>query len=437
MDFNKLFKEAKEAGIEDIQVYFIKGEELEINVFKEEVDKYSIAKSVQLNVKGIYNGKMGTVSTEIADDSMIDFIITSIVDSAKNIDSEDEVFIYEGDESYVQVEGLYNPDIEEVGNDKKIADTKKLEKLALSKDDRIKMVQAFYGESKINVLIQNSKGLRLEKEVNNAAMGAYLIVSDGKDQRTGIDYIQSNVYGDFDLDKIATEGAKKGCGLLGATACDSGDYEILLENDASASLLSAYLSMFSAEAVQKDVSLLKGKLGESVANSIVTIVDDPFMKKSVKSGAFDDEGVKTQFKEVVSNGKLTTYLHNLKTAKKDSVKSTGNGFGKGIASTNFYVQEGSSKTENIVKDMKKGLIITSLAGTHAGCNAISGDFSLQASGYLVENGKIINPVALITVAGNYLELLRDVVEICDDLKFNFGYIGSPSLRIKSLAVSGK
>ena len=94
------------------------------------------------------------------------------------------------------------------------------------------------------------------------------------------------------------------------------------------------------------------------------------------------------------------------------------------------------KYDDAVASMKKGLIITDLAGTHSGANPISGAFSLQASGYLVEDGKIVRPVALITVAGNYLDLLKDVEGVCDDLEFNYAYIGSPSLKIKKLVVAG-
>ena len=437
MNFDKLFSLAKEKGIEDLQVHYVKDKELEIEVFGKEVNKYSIASPSSLSVKGIYDGKMGTVSTEKIDDSMHDFIVDSIIDSAKFIENNDEVFIYEGDESYSEVDGLYDSKIESIENSIKIKDTLELEKMVLSQDERVKMVQGFYGETKRDVVIKNSKGLDLKKTVNNAIFGAYVIASDGEDQRTGIDYIQSNDYKDFDFEKMAEASAKKACGLLGAGPCNSGNYEIVLENDASASLIAAYLSIFSAESVQKDVSLLKGKLNTKVANDIITLVDDPFMKKSVKSGSFDDEGVSTKYKEVISKGVLTTYLHNLKTAKKDGLASTGNGFGNGIAPSNFYIKPGSHKKDEVISSITKGLLITSLAGLHSGANAISGDFSLQATGYLIEDGKITTPVALITVAGNYLELMKNVIGVCDDIKFNFSYIGSPSIHIKSLSVSGK
>ena len=436
MNFKQLFERAKEKNIEDVQVHYVADTKLDIEVLKGELESYTIADTKSLSVKGIYDGKMGTVSTEVINDEVIDFIVDSIIASANNIDSEDEVFIYGGDSIYQEVNDLYNKELEEVDAKTKIDFAFKLEETTLKLDERIKMVQAFYSEVKHKVHILNSKGLDLSKEVNSATAGVYVIATDGKDQRTGIEYIQSNVFEDFNLEEIAKVGAKRAVDVLGAKSVKSGEYEVILENKASASLLAAHVSMFSAESVQKDVSLLKGKVGEQVSKDLISIVDDPFLKKSPRSGSFDDEGVATKHKELIKNGTLTGYLHNLKTAKKDEVGSTGNGFRNGISPTNFYIEPGNTSYQEAVKEMNKGLIITDLQGTHSGTSAVSGDFSLQASGYLVENGQIVRPVSLITVAGNYLELLQDVTEVCDDLKMNFGYIGSPSLKIQSLAIAG-
>ena len=437
MNFDKLFEVASSKGIEDLQVYFVDSSEFEIAVFKSELDNYTIASTQKLSVKGIYEGKMGTVTTEVLSDDVIEFLVDSVIASAKTIESEDEVFIYEGDKEYKVVEGLYNESIYDVTAKQKIADAFKLEELIKAKDERITMVQTYYQDGSNKVRIRNSKGLNLEKLVNDAFVGTQVVANDGKDQRSAFEYIRSNDYADFDFEALATLAAKKAVALLGATPCESGEYEILLSKEASANLLMPHVSMFSAESVQKNVSLLKGKIGETIGSTKITVVDDPFMKKSVRSGAFDDEGVATSYKELVKDGVLTGFMHNLKTAKKDNIKSTGNGFiGRGIAPTNLYIKPGEFKYDDAVKLMKKGIIITDLAGTHAGANPISGDFSLQASGFLVENGEVIRPVALITVAGNYLDLLKDVTQVCNDLKFNFGYVGSPSLLVKSLMVSG-
>jgi PmbA protein len=435
MNFDKLFQLAKDKGIEDIQITYSGGTEFDVEVFKGELEKYTIADTASLSAKGIFNGKMGTVQTEIINEDMFEFIVDSIIDSAKQIDSEDEVFIYEGDKEYPEVEGLLNKELDKVAAKKKIEDTFQLEKAVMDKDSRMKMVQAFYGEGTTKMVIQNSKGLKLEKEVNSALFGVYAIASDGEDQRTAYEFIFTNDYNDFDFEKLANQAAEKACALLGAKPCESGEYEVILAPSASKSLLHPYVNMFSAEAVQKGVSLLKGKLGEQIANELISIVDDPFKAKSPKSGSFDNEGVATKYKELVSQGKLTGYMHNLKTAKKDNVEPTGNGFAR-ISPTNFYIKPGETNYTDMVASMKKGLIITDLAGTHSGANAISGDFSLQASGFIVEDGKIVRPVALITVAGNYLNLLSNVTEVSDEVEFNFGFIGSPALKVKSLVVSG-
>ncbi|MEC9484623.1 MAG: TldD/PmbA family protein [Candidatus Izemoplasma sp.] len=437
MNFDTLFALAKEKGIEDLQVYYSGGTSFDIEVFKGSLEKYTIADTAKLSVKGIYDKKMGTVTTEIINSDQFEFIVDSVIASAKAIDNDDEVFIYEGDDHYKEVEGLYNKALEEVDPKRKIEDTLKLEELVKTEDERVTMVQAFYGDGTTNVLIQNSKGLKLEKKVNVGVFGAYVIASDGDDQRTAIEYQQSNIYDDFDLEKIAREGAKKACALLGAKPVESGAYEVILQNSASTALLAPHVPMFSAQNVQKGVSLLKGKKDQIIANELVSIIDDPFMKKSSKSGSFDDEGVATTYKKVIDKGTLTGYLYDLRTAKKDDVQSTGNGFKNGIHPTNFYIDAGNTSLEDAIASLEKGLLITELAGTHAGCNFVSGDFSLQASGYLIENGKKTRPVALITVAGNYLDLLNDVTQVCNDTKMNFSFIGSPSIKIKSLQISGK
>jgi PmbA protein len=435
MTFDKLFQLAKSKGIEDIQVYYASATDFNIEVMHGDLEDYTISDTSRLLVKGIYNGKMGTVSTETINEDIFPFLVDSVIASANAITSEDEVFIYEGDKEYPDVHDLYNPSLDEVDAAQKIADAKRLEELIKAKDERIVMVQAMYGDGKNVVRIENSKGLRLKKEVNSGFLGAMIIASDGKDQRTAMEYKLTNDYNDFDLEQMATDGVKKATSLLGSSPVPSGRYEILLQNTASCSLLSPHISMFSAESVQKNVSLLKGKVGEVIGNELITLVDDPFLPKSSRSGAFDDEGVATRYKKLIDQGTLTGYLHNLKTAKIDNTKSTGNGFGS-IRPTNFYFKAGTTSFDDAVRSMKKGLIITQLDGTHAGCSPISGDFSLQASGFLVEDGEIVRPVNLITVAGNYLTLLQDVTAVCDDLKFNFGFVGSPSLKIASLQVSG-
>ena len=437
MNFKPLFEKARKAGFEAVQVKYSESKSIDLEVFKGDLDKHEISDSKSLTLEGIYEGKMGKVSTENIDESRFDKWVEMLKESAKAVESKDPVVIYEGDDSYKTVEGVYSEALETLSVEAKKKIVFELEDRVRNADERIDISEAFYSESSKHVRLENSKGLNLEKRVNHAVLGAHVVAKSEDDSRSAFDYIQSNQPQDFDTDKLIENVVKRGTSMLGAAPVESGKYDVIIENRTSANLLGAFLSMFKAENVQKGLSKLKGKLDDAIALPSVSLIEDPFMEKSPKSTGFDGEGVATYKKSIIDKGTLKTYMHNLKTAKKDSVQSTGNGFGGGISPINLFIEPGKKNLEEMLEDMGNGLFITSLQGLHSGTSAISGDFSLQASGYVVENGKLGKPVSLITVSSNYLELLKSIDTIGSDLKFTFSYLGSPSLRINKMSVSGK
>jgi PmbA protein len=311
-----------------------------------------------------------------------------------------------------------------------------LDQLVHGEDPRVTIVQTMYSETTKSVLLQNTKGLKLYNKVNSAMIGAEVLVKDESDQRSGFDLTITNDWADFELEKLAKTIVEEGTKALGAKPVPSRPYEIILKNDALAILLLVYQTAFSADSVQKGMSLLKGRLHETIGSPLVTIVDDPFLKKSANSRSFDDEGCATKYKELVSKGVLSTYLHNLTTAKKDGLSTTGNGFAGSVAFVNLKFLPGNESYDQLLGSVKDGLLITSLAGAHAGANPISGDFSLQATGFVIQDGKIGAPVALVTVAGNFISMLKNITGVANDTKTGYYGITCPSVKIGSLPVSG-
>ena len=436
MNLDKLFQRAKDKGIQDLEVFSSARSSLSIEVFNGEVDKYEIADTNALTIKGIYNNKMGHFRTEVLDDTIIDEILDAIIASAKEIDSLDDAIIYEGDNHYEKLTDIYNEELYNLDVQKKINHLLALDKYLHEYDSRVSVVESMYSENSNSIVLKNSKGINLSNKANSAYIGGNVIVKDDSDQRVGFDVVISNDFNDFDIEKVGKEIIDDALASLGAKPVPSDNYEIVFSNGAIATLLSAFQGIFSADAVQKGLSLLKGKIGESIGSELVTIVDDPFMKKSASSRSFDDEGVATSYKELISKGQLKTFLHNLVTAKKDGVKSTGNGFGGSVGAVNLKMEAGENTLDEIIKSCKKGIYITSLQGAHAGVNAVSGDFSLQSSGYYIENGEKVKPVALITVAGNFIDMLKDICMVGNDLKMSYYGITSPSVKVKSMTVSG-
>ncbi|OQX93666.1 MAG: hypothetical protein B6I17_01835 [Tenericutes bacterium 4572_104] len=437
MDIDKLFKQAKAKGIEDIQISLSNSTNLSITIYEGDVDKYEIADNSKLIVKGIFNKKMGVYSTEVMENDLIDEILDTIIESAKVIDSEDDAIIYEGDKEYTKVEGLFNEDLAKLDVSKKIDLLKTLDTKFHKYDERIKHVETSYTEITNSFILRNSKGLNLENKANSSYVVGEVIVSDGLDQRTGFDAKITNDFNDYNVDEFVKEISDDALNSLGADSVVSKNYEILFSSLSLATLFSAFQNVFSANAVQKGLSLLKDKLEQSVGSDLVNVIDDPFMKKSASSRSFDDEGVATKRKYLIEKGVLKTYLHNLVTAKKDGVNSTGNGFGGGISAVNLKVEAGETSFEDMVKSIKDGLYITNVQGAHAGANPVSGDFSLQAAGYHIVDGKIVSPVALITVAGNFLTMLKDVVMVGNKTKMTYFGITCPPVKINSMIVSGK
>ena len=164
------------------------------------------------------------------------------------------------------------------------------------------------------------------------------------------------------------------------------------------------------------------------------------LTRSIHARWFDDEGVATYNKDIVKNGVLKTYLYNLETARIDGVATTGNGVNAGskIGVSPFYLElkPGKKTLDEVFNIVNNGIYITDLQGAHAGLNPTSGNFSLKASGFLIEEGKLTRPVNLITVSGNLLQLFKDVEEVANDTKIYASGIATPSVVIKELSIGG-
>ena len=449
MDYRQLSQEILNRGKEkfqDLEVFIQNSKEIEIRVFKGEVDKYSISESGGLSLRGISNEKMGYSYTEKLDESSIDMLIDEAYENSKYIDSPDKEIIFEGSDEYQEVK-IKPGNLTSIPAEEKIQFLLDLEREALGMDKRVSSIQmCAYQEFQSERYIMNTKGVDLSDNNSGAFVYISVIVKDGEDTKTGLSYRIFNDFNEIDYMEMAKEAVEEGLSLLGASPIESGSYPIVFKNTVFSDILSAFGSIFSADQVQKGLSLLKDKIGKEIACDLLTVVEDPFLANGFYSRSFDDEGHKTMYKKIIDKGVLKTYLYNLKTAKKDGVESTGNG-SRGsykspisIGPTNVYVEKGDKSLEELISSIDKGLYIINVEGLHSGLNEVSGDYSLSAYGYEIEDGKIKRPVNQITIAGNFFETLMDIEAIGNDLEFSmpmFGYVGSPSIKVKKLSISGE
>ena len=439
----ELFSKAQEEGFSEYEVYYVDRESLSISVYKEEVEKYNLNNSAGLSFRGKFGDRIGYSYTEILDEDAIEMLVKKAKENVLAIENNDIQFIYEGDKEYKEI-STYHEELEDIPADKLINIAISMEKEAkkyCNKVERFSGCSVSYSSGKYGII--NSKGLNLSNKSNLLTAYVVPIVKDLDKMYDGCGYVVAKSLNDVKPDKIAKMGVDEALSKIGGTSIASGNYKVIINNEAMVSLLSTFAGIFSGDAVQKGLSLLKDKEGEIIAADIVNLVDDPHLEDGLASVSFDDEGVATLKTYLIKNGKLNSLLHNLKTANKAGVKSTGNGFKSSYASpisvspTNFYIEPGINSLEEMTKKINKGLIITDFAGLHSGANSITGDFSLAAKGFYIEDGIKTHPVEQITVAGNFFTLLNNIEEIGSDLKFPMSSVGSPSIVIKELSIAGE
>ncbi len=445
--FTKLvFEKAKTLGFEECEVYYVKGDSMSIRVFNKDLNQFSNSINHGLSFRGMINGKMGYAFTESLEESVIENLLENAKLNATLLENLDKEEIFEGAKEYPNFK-VYDESLNEITTEYKTQLVFDIEKYTYSLSDKVFQVSNCSintGESE--VYIANTKGLEVGYVANLAYVIIGVIVKDGDSTKQHYDYWYGNDIKNFDYKKLCDSIVENALKRTNAKSVESGKYDIILHREAMISFLSSFSGVFSAKAVQDNLSLLKGKLGEKIASEKITIIDDGTLIDGKMQVPFDSEGYPTERTVLVDKGVLKSFLHNSKTALKDNVKSTGNGFKSSykstitIQTTNFYLENGKTSYNNLKKQLNKGIIIDDLSGLHSGLNTVSGDFSLLASGFLVEDGAITKPVDQITIAGNFYDILKCVEEVADDIKYDMAgnaTIASPSILVRGLDVSGE
>ncbi|MEW9108172.1 MAG: TldD/PmbA family protein [Cytobacillus gottheilii] len=436
----RVFQLGKQLGFTDMEIYTEKVESLGCKLYKGEIDSYQTSETLGVSFRGKMDGKMGYAYTENTDEDSVQYLVKEAKVNSLLIEEDVQEEIFKGSEQYGD-HTFYSEELNDVSIEEKIEFLKEIEKEVYAFDERVTGTNTLsLSSSEKEKRLVNSNGLELKDRTNHIGLSVSVIVKQGKEVKNGVFSRVTRNYHSLAAKNVAEHAVKEALSKLNAESADSKNYSVILRNKAAAALLQTFSPIFSAEQIQKGQSLLKGRLGQKVAAEHVHIVDDPFYGDGVRSGNFDSEGYATRKKDVIKDGNLLTFLHNSITAKKDNVESTGNAYKasyKGtitVAPSNFYIIPAEKDLPDLVAQVGDGILVTSFSGLHSGTNTVSGDFSIAAGGFLIENGEIKTALKQMTVAGNFFDLLQQIEEVGSDLEFSLAF-GSPSLRIKELAVT--
>lgn len=436
-----VFNKAEAEGFEQYELYYTENEIASLSVYKSKPEKFSQSETCGVGFRGIYRGKMGYCYSEIMSEDAAEFIVKEAKNNAMLNEDEREEFIFGGSDSYSEL-NVYNHKLAELSVDDRMELALRIEKAALEYDERISGVnKTAVNYSCASKFLANSKGLELKEKSNYIIATVEVVARSGESIKEKFDLFIGNDIEKFEPEKLGRAAAEKAVSALNGKAVSSGDYKVIFNNEVFADILSCFCGNFSADVVQKGFSLLKGKLNDRIASQKISLIDDALMENGCATTAFDSEGVACTRKKIIDGGILKTFLYNLKTAGADGKSSTGNGFkgsfkgSVGVSPTNLYIEKGNLTFDELLNALDKGIVITDVTGLHSGANTVSGDFSLAAEGFTVENGRLDKPIEQITVSGNFYELLKEAKEVGSDLKFS-GSVGSPSVLFEKIHISG-
>lgn len=242
-----------------------------------------------------------------------------------------------------------------------------------------------------------------------------------------------------DPEAVGREAARRTVAKLGAEKIDTGELPVVFDPEAGRAILRLLFNVVSGGAIYRKSSYLIGREGTPVASPLVTVVDDPLIRRGPGSRPFDGEGLPSRKNLVVDRGTLRTYLLDTYSARKlgrvsNGCAGRGIGGAPHVTTSNFLLQAGSSSPEEILRSTARGLYVTEMMGF--GFNPVTGDFSRGAGGFLIENGQLGRPVTEVTISANFNELLSGIDAVGSDLDLRAS-TACPTFRVSKMMVAGK
>ena len=439
----RLLEASRQAGFCAAECYIVGSHSLEMRAFQGQIAHFESSRQRGLSFRGLLDGRMGYAFSEWLDESAIDFLLREAAGNAALAVLPETLFAGEA----WQPTAAFDPQLDQLQPDELARQTLTLEQAGLAVDPRVVRMEyalAEYASSERRII--NTLGLDVSHRSNLVLAFAMARAQAAASSKQGAALRQTRQLASLDAAGAGREAAAKALAMLGARTIPSGRQAVVLDREAATDWLRTFLPVFFGDRIEQGFSMLGARLGQAIAAPVFSLEDRPVTPGSLYMPPFDSEGTTTRPTILVEQGQLRAVLHNRRTAASAGVAPTGNGFRPSyqapvqVAATNCLVRPGPATRQDLLRQLDHGLLITGLSGLHAGTNPISGDFSLLAEGFWIENGQVAWPVEQITVAGNFYQVLQQVVAIGQEPWFSMptalGQVGCPDLLLERLSIAG-
>jgi len=434
-----LIGKAKAAGADAADAVMFDGASLSLSQRLGQPERLERAEAGDLGLRVFVGKRQAIVSTTDRSPDTLAAVVERAVAMARNVPEDP----YSGLADPEQLASNWPTDLEiddatEPSAEQMIEQSRIAEEAALAVEGVTNSEGAEASWSRSHVAIAASNGFAGAYSVSRRSLSVSVLAGTGTGMERDYEY-SSKVFAE-DLESAAEIGrsaGEKAVRRLNPRKVKTCKVPVVYDPRVSRGLIGHLSGAITGSSIARGTSFLKDKMGEQIFGPSITIVDDPHVRRGLRSKPFDGEGVAMTRRNIIEEGRLTTWLLDLRSARQLGLTTTGHA-SRGTSGppspspSNFYMAPGTKTPEELMADIKEGLYITELMGM--GINGVTGDYSRGASGYWIENGKIAYPVSELTVAGNLKEMFK-ALEPANDLVFRYG-MDAPTIRIDGMTTAG-
>ena len=420
---------AKKLGATDASVNVGSSISETVNFRNKKLDESNRSDNLGIDITTFIGKKKSSISSSNLLKENLNVLIEKCIETTKNTPEDEFNALPDKDLLAKEVKELNLYDDTHIENNDKIEYLSKLEASA-SKNKKVINTESSFTEDKSNFILANTDGFRKGFKTSSFVASSVAVAKDDKSMERDYEYTLKCHLKDIksaeELGKVAAEQTIR---KLSPRKIGSEKIAIIFDKRIAKGILSTFASAITSSAISRGTSFLKDKIDQKIFSNSVSIFDKPDILKGLGSQSFDSEGVKTETLKLVEQGILKDYLLDTYNGKKLNLKSNGRCGG----TSNLYFDNGNVSYRDLLSSNSKCLYITETIGH--GSNIITGDYSVGATGFLVENGEFKYPVNEITIAGNFKDMFQNIT-LANDLEFEYS-TNSPTMMIEGMVVAGK
>lgn len=409
-----------------------------VEVFEGKISNTEIARSYTIGIRILKNGRPGIAFTEKLSVEALSLCLDDALAHTQLTDAVAFSLPAALPQNWENYDRLA-PDFAAIGIDALAEFATDLEAQLRTADQRIANVP-YTGASRSSMTgyFLNSHGINYTLSQQDFSAYTAALAQAGGQKKLGMAANSRPSFGELKTLPLVEQAKERAVSYLGAKPVTPGNYTVLFSNRVSGQIFTLYQSAFFAEVALRGQSRLKGRLGEMIAAPCLTLFSVAKDKSLRGSRALDSEGIPTQDIAVIADGKFENFLYNLEAAALEKRPPTGNGVRApgskaGTAFLNLVVPKGKSSRTELLSSGRV-LLIDKLEGA-SGCSAVSGEFSIGAQGFLLENGRMLHPVDGITLSSNFFAMLHNVVAVSCEYNDQYSSVRVPDLLVSGIAVA--